>query len=73
MGVDGVDCCLDQLFLKVTELLDIVLSLLDLDRWISADDTETSAGCIQKNTIILLEDLGDLPSVIVGNNSVGSA
>ena len=73
VGIYAIDGRLNQFLLKVTKFAHVILCLLDLNAWITGDNTETRTWSIKQASIKLLENIRHLPSVIVGYNTIGNA
>ncbi|GKT87051.1 hypothetical protein Ct61P_04901 [Colletotrichum tofieldiae] len=71
--VDGVDGGQDQLLLHVRQQHEIPLRLVGLDAGVLGNDTGTRAGRIEKHTVETAHGLGELASVVVGDDDVAGA
>ena len=70
VSVNAVDGSFDQLLLEMRKLSDILLCFLDLDGWISSNNSETGARGVEQAPIKLLENIWQLPSIIVGYDNI---
>lgn len=73
IGIDTVNSCKDQFFLQMAQLGHVLSRLLDLDLWISSDDTKAGAGSIKQHSVELVEHLGALATILAHDNSIGYA
>ncbi|GKT57010.1 hypothetical protein ColTof3_04349 [Colletotrichum tofieldiae] len=71
--VDRVDGGQDQLLLHVRQQHEIPLRLVGLDAGVLGNDTGTRAGRIEKHTVETAHGLGELASVVVGDDDVAGA
>lgn len=68
---DGVDCGEDQLLLDVRQLHEVELRLVGLDAGVLGDDASARARGIEQDSVKAAHGLGELPSVVVGDDDVG--
>mmetsp|Transcript_620 Transcript_620/g.1869 ORF Transcript_620/g.1869 Transcript_620/m.1869 type:complete len:602 (+) Transcript_620:2209-4014(+) len=65
--VDGRE---EQLLLEMSQLADVVLAALRLDRRIACDHTQAGTGCIEQYAIKVVDQLTELATVIVAHHTV---